>query len=160
MLLALKRLMMGLALYSASSMSIAQTQQIFQDWRLSCDDQQCIATQQLADTNQNTKYTGMISKVKGSDALIFRLIFPLGVYLPPGVSVDIGSFRNTFPMTVCIPNGCSVLIPIDKALKDELFSNKTLKVRFFFSKEQENEIQFSTLGIESVMDLILKKSAD
>lgn len=156
-MLMLERLMMVLALYFVSSVVMAQTQQTIQDWQLSCDDQQCIATQQLADTNQNTKYTGMITKVSGSDALIFRLIFPLGVYLPPGVSVDIGSFRNTFPMTVCIPNGCSVLIPIDKALKHELFSNKILKIRFFFSKEQENEIQFSTLGIEQVMNLISNK---
>lgn len=157
MVLVLKRLMMGLALFTASSMAMAQTQQTIQDWRVNCDAQRCVATQQLADTVKQTKYTGMITKMSDSDALILRLIFPLGVYLPPGVSLATGSFRKTFPMTVCIPSGCSVLIPISKALEDELFKNRTLKVRIFFSEQQENEIEFSTLGMEQVMDLVSNK---
>ncbi|MCW8090949.1 invasion associated locus B family protein [Alteromonas sp. ASW11-130] len=131
----------------------AQTHSQKQDWTVVCDDE-CVATQQLENPKNKLKFTAVISAIKNNNQVVLRVIFPLGVYLPPGIAFKIGEYEQTHPMTVCMKNGCSVMAPLTDELEKHMRAQDTLLIRYFSTQDQENEISLSMKGIANTLDML------
>jgi invasion protein IalB len=82
-----------------------------------------------------------------------RVIAPLGVLLPPGVSLridDTDAGRLNFLQ--CLPNGCVAQLALDDALIGKLKSGKTATLGIFQTPEQGVGIQAPLAGFKEAYE--------
>ena len=115
----------------------AGQEEIYQNWRMRCDDQSqwsrtCHIYQSvlLQETGQNVLriVAGTIAE-NGHSILHFTL--PLGLYLPAGVALKIDDQEQTvIPVETCTAGGCELAIPLDPPLLHSLQRAQALRIGF------------------------------
>lgn len=122
-------------------------------WQRSCKDGSCILSQGLTNPDKpGIIYSAQFQRIDGGKQLVMQLNLPLGIYLPPGLGLEIGSVRKELPLAVCIPNGCKALMTVDGPLEQQLRSADSLKLRFHVNESTSNELVFPLTGIATGLD--------
>ena len=68
---------------------------------------------------------------------LMRVVAPLGVLLPPGVSLRIDKAEaGRLSFLQCLPNGCVAQLAMDEALIDKLKNGKTMTLGIFQTPEE------------------------
>jgi invasion protein IalB len=82
--------------------------------------QQCLVTQELRDGNSGELLASGSVRVAEGEKTLLILAVPIGVFLPPGVRIQIDTNKPTIaPYTICFPHACVVRLEID----DDYLSN-------------------------------------
>jgi invasion protein IalB len=141
-------LLFGLLLSAFHQPTQAATTETFDDWKLTCE-KICVLAQGLENPNNpGVLYGIQISKIESSVHTILQLNFPLGIYLPAGIGIIAGDYKQELPMTVCLPSGCRAILNLNDKLLAAINKNEKLHVRFYVSDKKPAEISFSTKGFE------------
>jgi invasion protein IalB len=89
-----------------------------------------------------------IGYVPGTDEPIALLSLPLGISLPPGVSIEAaGGGPLRFPVERCEPNGCRAGLRLKPDFLAELLAADTLTVRFHDAQRQPIEVPLGVSGL-------------
>ena len=86
-----------------------------------------------------------------SECAILQLNLPLGIYLPPGVAIDIGGNQHQAPVMVCLPQGCKVLLVLTPAIVEQLKNSATYSVKLFFTEQRASTLTFSLRGFTEAL---------
>jgi len=75
------------------------------------------------------------------------LIFPLGIYLPAGIKIQVDEYDPyQFEIPFCTHEGCFVNAFLDKTLLDQLRKKETAKLFLHATAEKMVEVPFSIKG--------------
>jgi invasion protein IalB len=84
---------------------------------------------------------------------LMRVIAPLGVLLPPGVSLRIDETdAGRLSFLQCLPNGCIAQLAMDDALIDKLKNGKTATLGIFQTPEQGVGMQAPLAGFKQAYE--------
>lgn len=123
----------------------------FGDWRAVCKTN-CVIAQGLQNPEQpSIIYSSQISYVSGNNDPVLQLNLPLGIYLPPGVAIDIGTNKHRAPVTVCLPEGCKVLLQLTPAIVQQLRDNAAYTVQLFVNEQSPRQLKFSLRGFSEAL---------
>ncbi|WP_214000548.1 invasion associated locus B family protein [Arsukibacterium sp.] len=144
-------LLSALACSAASAAETKPEVTEFGDWRSVCKTQ-CVIAQGLQNPEQPAIiYSSQISYVNESSDPVLQLNLPLGIYLPPGVAIDIGENKHRVPVTVCLPEGCKVLLVLSPAIVKQLQDNAAYTVQLFVTEQSPRQLKFSLRGFSDAL---------
>jgi invasion protein IalB len=84
---------------------------------------------------------------------LMRIIAPLGVLLPPGVSLRIDNVEaGRLSFLQCLPNGCVAQLAMDEALIGKLKSGKTATLGIFQTPEEGVGVQAPLVGFKEAYE--------
>ncbi|MFD2207896.1 invasion associated locus B family protein [Kiloniella antarctica] len=94
--------------------------------------------------------------VNGSaDVTSLILTLPLGVRLPEGFSLEVGSsIRRSYPFERCIVSGCQAEISVDPQLLQEFKSQNEGRVVFFDAVKKPIAVPFSLKGFTNAFSRV------
>jgi invasion protein IalB len=130
------------------------------DWQIRCDtppgapSEQCAVVQSVtAEDRQNVGLTVIVLRTADRQLRLLRVLAPLGVLLPSGLSLkvddqDLG--RAGFVR--CLPNGCVAEVVMEDKLVDQLKNGKTATFIIFQTPEQGIGIPISLQGFGEAID--------
>lgn len=149
--------LIGGFLLAFSSIALAQDlARTYGNWKYSCKQGECVIKQGLKDNARpEIIYGSQFQLMREGNNTSMTLLFPLGIYLPPGVGLKVGNEARDVPMAVCLPRGCEALIVPDPALLDALRNEKSFKVRFYTFTNTPAEIEFSLDGFTEAYEAML-----
>ena len=100
-----------------------------------------------------------VGYVERSSDPIALLSLPLGISLPPGVTIRVGDSEPT-PVMVerCEPNGCRAGLKVDSALLARLLAGRELTVTFHDAKRHPIEVPLSLEGFADGLKSLKAKS--
>ena len=114
------------------------------DWVTRCETppgaahEQCAIVLSVVDQDRpNLVLVVIVLNTADRKTRLLRIIAPLGVLLPPGISLRIDNAdagRLTFLQ--CLPNGCVAQLAIDESLLNKLKSGKTATLGVFQTPEE------------------------
>jgi invasion protein IalB len=147
----------GIALITGllSSTAVADTSKPsvneYGDWRRVCN-AQCVIAQGLQNPdNPNIIYSSQVAYVSGNKDPVLQLNLPLGIYLPPGVAIDIGNNEHRAPVTVCLPQGCKVLLVLTPQMIKQLDGSAAYTVKIFVTEQAPRQLKFSLRGFTDAL---------
>jgi len=130
------------------------------DWVTRCETpagashEQCAIVLSVVDQDRpNLVLVVIVLNTADRKARLMRVIAPLGVLLPPGVSLridDADSGRLSFLQ--CLPNGCVAQLAMDDALLDKLKHGKTATLGIFQTPEQGVGMQAPLAGFKEAYE--------
>jgi invasion protein IalB len=129
---------------------LEMTERKFQDWTLRCGKSQqgpevCELQQQQTDREGRTVMAVAVGTVPGSSDLGLLIILPLGILLPPGVSLAIdGGAEVPLQVERCERQGCRIEMLLEPALLNRLKAGREAKV-FFEALNPQGEL--TRLGV-------------
>jgi invasion protein IalB len=111
----------------------------FQDWRVACPpaaskDQRCEMQEEVLDSKSGSPVvrigiTSQKDAKTGKESPAMGLTLPLGVALPPGVGLSLGTDKPTvFGFRTCNQVGCIAVTPLDDKMLASFDSAKDAKV--------------------------------
>jgi invasion protein IalB len=116
--------------------------------------EQCAIVLSVVDQQRpNLVLVVIILNTADRKARLMRVIAPLGVLLPPGISLridDADVARLTFLQ--CLANGCIAQLAMDQALVDKLAVGKTATLGVFQTPEQGVGIQAPLAGFKEAYE--------
>ncbi len=84
---------------------------------------------------------------------LMRVIAPLGVLLPPGISLRIDNAEaGRLSFLQCLPNGCVGQLAMDQALIDKLKTGKTATLGIFQTPEEGVGVQAPLTGFKEAYE--------
>ena len=84
---------------------------------------------------------------------LMRVIAPLGVLLPPGVSLRIDNAEaGRLSFLQCLPNGCVAQLAMDEALINKLKNGKTATLGVFQTPEEGVGVQAPLAGFKEAYE--------
>lgn len=136
----------------------SQVRDTFGDWQLACDLDGCTMLQGLKNpARPSVTYSSEIKFVESADRPVLFLNFPLGVYLPPGIGLEIGSVRRDVPFAMCLPRGCQALVALDDGMLGALNAASTYRVRFNPGEATPAELEFSLEGFGDAYQALVER---
>jgi invasion protein IalB len=138
------------------------TERQFQDWLLRCGRSEqgpevCELQQQRTDNEGRTVMAVAVGTVPGTSDLGLLIILPLGILLPPGVSLTVDGGAET-PLQVerCERQGCRIEMLMEPPLLNRLKAGREAKV-FFEAYDPEGQLQrlgvpISLLGFTAALN--------
>jgi invasion protein IalB len=129
---------------------LEMTERKFQDWTLRCGKSQqgpevCELQQQQTDREGRTVMAVAVGTVPGSSDLGLLIILPLGILLPPGVSLAIdGGAEVPLEVATCERQGCRIEMLLEPALLNRLKAGREAKV-FFEARDPQGKL--TRLGV-------------
>jgi invasion protein IalB len=125
---------------------LEMTERQFQDWVLRCGRSEqgpevCEMQQQQTDSEGRTVMAVAVGTVPGSSDVGLLIILPLGILLPPGVSLQIDGGADV-PLQVerCERQGCRIERLVEPALLNRLKAGREAKV-FFEAYDPEGQLR-------------------
>ena len=114
------------------------------DWETRCETppgaayEQCAIVMSVVDQERpNLTLVVIVLNTADRKARIMRVIAPLGVMLPPGVSLRIdGEDFGHLGFLQCLANGCVAQLAMEDKLVDKLKTGKTATIGVFQTPEQ------------------------
>jgi invasion protein IalB len=114
------------------------------DWETRCETppgaahEQCAIVLSVVDQERpNLTLVVIVLNTADRKARLMRIIAPLGVLLPPGVSLRIDNQdMGHLNFLQCLANGCVAQVAMDDKLVDKLKSGKTATLGIFQTPEQ------------------------
>jgi invasion protein IalB len=84
---------------------------------------------------------------------LMRVIAPLGVLLPPGVSLRIDNAEaGRLSFLQCLPNGCVAQLAMDEALVNKLKAGKTATLGVFQTPEEGVGVPAPLVGFKEAYE--------
>jgi invasion protein IalB len=162
---ALLKIVVGLALSAASCRANAADAQgavkdKHGDWVTRCETppgashEQCAIVLSVVDQERpNLVLVIIVLNTADRKARLLRVIAPLGVLLPPGVSLRIDEAdAGRLSFLQCLPNGCVAQLAMDGALVDKLKNGKTATLGIFQTPEQGVGMQAPLVGFKEAYE--------
>ncbi len=139
---------------------------VFGSWTSKCEETQgdkqggCFIFQNLVLREGGQRVLQIaVGYVPDSHEPIALLSLPLGISLPPGVSIRIADGQPTrFPVERCEPNGCRAGLKLTPALVEQLARSAQLTVTFYDAQRRPIEVPLSLDGFKPGLDSVRPKS--
>ena len=162
---ALLSLVAGLAVLAAAGrVDAADTQGAIKDkhgdWVTRCETppgaehEQCAIVLSVVDQERpNLILVVIVLNTADRKARLMRVIAPLGVLLPPGVSLRIDNAEaGRLSFLQCLPNGCVAQLAMDEALIGKLKNGKTATLGVFQTPEEGVGVQAPLAGFKEAYE--------
>jgi invasion protein IalB len=152
---------LGLALTAASP---AASQGVVRakhgDWETRCETppgasyEQCAVVLSVVDQDRpNLTLVVIVLNTADRKARLMRVVAPLGVLIPAGVSLRIDSEDvGRLSFLRCLANGCIAQLALDEKLLDRLKSGKTATLGVFQTPEQGVGVPASLAGFKEAYE--------
>lgn len=127
----------------------------FDGWRLNCPPRTmknagCIMQQALARKGSNTVIAQLnIATKDNADTL--TIVTPLGVLVPPGLKVSVGSAEKMVSYKTCLQMGCIASVPVDAGLASALSQSAGLEVTVMTPDQRTLPLNFSLQGYRDAL---------
>jgi len=146
--------------------SAAQEAEKFGNWTAKCEESHgkveggCFIFQNLVLREGGQRVLQFaVGYVASSDEPIALLSLPLGISLPPGVSIRIGDGAPTRVLVErCEPNGCRAGLKLKPALLRELMAGTQLTVTFHDAERRPIDVPLSLEGFSAGLESLKAKS--
>ena len=130
------------------------------DWTTRCETppgaahEQCAIVLSVVDQERpNLVLVVIVLNTADRKARLMRVIAPLGVLLPPGISLRIDNAdAGRLSFLQCVPNGCIAQLAMDESLLDKLKTGKTATLGVFQTPEQGVGIQAPLAGFKEAYE--------
>jgi invasion protein IalB len=130
------------------------------DWVTRCETppgaahEQCAIVLSVVDQDRpNLILVVIVLNTADRKTRLMRIIAPLGVLLPPGISLRIDNAEaGRLSFLQCLPNGCVAQLAMDEALLDKLKSGKTATLGVFQTPEEGIGMQAPLAGFKEAYD--------
>jgi invasion protein IalB len=130
------------------------------DWVTRCETppgaahEQCAIVLSVVDQERpNLILVVIVLNTADRKARLMRIIAPLGVLIPPGVSLRIDNAdAGRLSFLQCLPNGCIAQVAMDEALLDKLKNGKTATLGVFQTPEQGVGVQAPLAGFKEAYE--------
>jgi invasion protein IalB len=130
------------------------------DWVTRCETppgaahEQCAIVLSLVDQERpNLILVVIVLNTADRKARLMRVIAPLGVLLPPGISLRIDNAdAGRLSFLQCLPNGCVAQLAMDESLLDKLKNGKTATLGIFQTPEEGVGIQAPLAGFKEAYE--------
>lgn len=144
----------------------AQDTEKFGNWTAKCEESRgkvqggCFIFQNLVLREGGQRVLQFaVGYVATTEAPIALLSLPLGISLPPGVSIRIGDAQPTRVIVErCEPNGCRAGLKLNDALLSQLRQGTQLTVTFHDAERRPIEVPLSLDGFEAGLEALKAKS--
>ena len=101
-----------------------------------------------------------IGYVPNTTEPIALISLPLGISLPPGVSIELANGQPIrFPVERCEPNGCRAGLKLKQAFLKALKRADTLTVRFHDAQRQPIEVPLSLAGFAAGLEALKQRAS-
>jgi invasion protein IalB len=130
------------------------------DWATRCEtppgaaQEQCAIVLSVVDQERpNLILVVIVLNTADRKARLMRVIAPLGVLLPPGVSLRIDNAEaGRLSFLQCLPNGCVAQLAMDEALINKLKNGKTATLGIFQTPEEGVGVQAPLVGFKEAYE--------
>jgi invasion protein IalB len=130
------------------------------DWVTRCETppgaahEQCAVVLSVVDQDRpNLILVVIVLNTADRKARLMRVIAPLGVLLPPGVSLRIDNAdAGRLSFLQCLPNGCVAQLAMDESLVDKLKNGKTATLGVFQTPEEGVGVQAPLAGFKEAYE--------
>ena len=130
------------------------------DWTTRCETppgaahEQCAIVLSVVDQDRpNLILVVIMLNTADRKARLMRVIAPLGVLLPPGVSLRIDNAEaGRLSFLQCLPNGCVAQLAMDEALIGKLKNGKTATLGIFQTPEEGVGVQAPLAGFKEAYE--------
>jgi invasion protein IalB len=130
------------------------------DWVTRCETppgaehEQCAIVLSVVDQERpNLVLVVIVLNTADRKARLMRVIAPLGVLLPPGVSLRIDDAEaGRLNFLQCLPNGCVAQLAMEQSLIDKLKTGKTATLGIFQTPEQGVGVQAPLAGFKEAYE--------
>jgi invasion protein IalB len=130
------------------------------DWATRCETppgaahEQCAIVLSVVDQDRpNLILVVIVLNTADRKTRLMRIIAPLGVLLPPGVSLRIDNVEaGRLSFLQCLPNGCVAQLAMDEALIGKLMTGKTATLGIFQTPEEGVGVQAPLAGFKEAYE--------
>ena len=130
------------------------------DWVTRCETppgaahEQCAVVLSVVDQDRpNLILVVIVLNTADRKARLMRVIAPLGVLLPPGVTLRIDNAEaGRLSFLQCLPNGCIAQLAMDESLVDKLKNGKTATLGVFQTPEEGVGVQAPLAGFKEAYE--------
>jgi invasion protein IalB len=130
------------------------------DWVTRCETppgaahEQCAVVLSVVDQDRpNLILVVIVLNTADRKARLMRVIAPLGVLLPPGVTLRIDNAdAGRLSFLQCLPNGCVAQLAMDQSLIDKLKNGKTATLGVFQTPEEGVGVQAPLAGFKQAYE--------
>jgi invasion protein IalB len=130
------------------------------DWTTRCETppgaahEQCAVVLSVVDQDRpNLVLVVIVLNTADRKARLMRVIAPLGVLLPPGVSLRIDDAEaGRLSFLQCLPNGCVAQLAMEESLLDKLKNGKTATLGVFQTPEEGVGVQAPLAGFKDAYE--------
>ena len=130
------------------------------DWETRCETppgaqrEQCaVVLSVVAEDRPNVTIVLIALNTADRKTRLMRVIAPLGVLLPPGISLRIDNAEaGRLSFLQCLPNGCVGQLAMDQALIDKLKTGKTATLGVFQTPEEGVGVQAPLAGFKEAYE--------
>ena len=130
------------------------------DWQTRCEtppgamSEQCAIVLSVVDQDRpNLVLVIIVLNTADRKARLMRVIAPLGVLLPPGVSLRVDDQElGRLPFLQCLANGCISQLAMDDKLIDKLKTGKTVTLGIFQTPEQGVGVPAALTGFKEAYE--------
>ena len=130
------------------------------DWVTRCETppgaahEQCAVVLSVVDQDRpNLILVVIVLNTADRKARLMRVIAPLGVLLPPGVSLRIDNTdAGRLSFLQCLPNGCIAQLAMDESLVNKLKNGKTATLGVFQTPEEGVGVQAPLTGFKEAYE--------
>lgn len=164
--LAMAALLGVMAIHPAPA--LAQEEQTFDDWTLSCGtpqgaEEQICQIGQIVKNKESQKpvLAAVVVKVPGTRDAVMRFTVPLGVILPPGIrlNVDDSEEIGRAPYLVCTPQGCTGIWKLEDQAVAAFKKGLHLKVVVMDGEQRPIAVAVSLRGFTAAYNALLQKGS-
>jgi invasion protein IalB len=157
-------LVAGLLFATPASAAGPETQGVVRDkhgdWVTRCETppgaahEQCAIVLSVVDQERaNLILVVVVLNTADRKARLMRVIAPLGVLLPPGISLRIDNAEaGRLSFLQCLPNGCIAQLAMDESLLDKLKNGKTATLGIFQTPEEGIGMQAPLAGFKQAYE--------
>jgi invasion protein IalB len=130
------------------------------DWATRCETppgaahEQCAIVLSVVDQDRpNLILVVIVLNTADRKTRLMRVIAPLGVLLPPGISLRIDNAdAGRLSFLQCLPNGCVAQLAMDEALISKLKTGKTATLGIFQTPEEGVGVQAPLVGFKEAYE--------
>lgn len=158
-------LLLLLVLLAASPAPHAEdSQDVFGSWTLRCADQdgrpECILFQNLVlKTGGEPVLQFGVGRVPPDTQPTVLLSLPLGIALPPGVTIRIDAGTPaTFPIERCEPDGCRAAMKLRDSTAQQLAQGRQLEITFYDGARKPIKVPLSLDGFGAAFRAFMAKT--
>jgi invasion protein IalB len=150
-----------------TSWAWAQDSQTYGNWTAKCEAPKdgieggCFIFQNLVLREGGQRVLQVaVGYVPNSQEPIALLSLPLGISLPPGVSIEIKADAPLrFPVERCEPNGCRAGLKLQREFLEQLAHADQMTVRFHDAQRQPIEVPLSLKGLADGLQALASQTA-
>lgn len=140
---------------------LARPDQTFNDWKVRCEKLQnggerCYMFQVLVrKENRDPILHIAIGRSQPGAQPVALLTLPLGVILPPGVTMQIDSgVQKKVPWEICARAGCRAAVPLDASVVQAMKAGQRAVIGFVGPDRKQHELPVSLSGFTAAMNAL------